>query len=74
MFVPSPGVNVMIEQRITAEFPDDERADRAIGRLEVLGVAPENIAKSIAADNRISVTATVEDRLAEKASLILQGN
>jgi hypothetical protein len=62
------------EQTIMAEFPNAERAENAVGRLEVLGVPPENISTSLTEDNHITVTARVEERLAEKAALILQGN
>lgn len=62
----------MVEQTITAMFPDNELAQSAIGRLEVLGVPARDISKSSASGNQIKVTAKVEHRLAEKAGLILR--
>ncbi len=70
--VECPGVNSMVEQTITAMFSDNELAESAIGRLEVLGVPARDIAKSSATGHKIEVTAKVEDRLAEKAALILR--
>ncbi len=61
----------MVEQTLTAEFADAELAESAIGRLEVLGVPPGDIAKSSIVGSRVAVTARVEERLAEKAALIL---
>lgn len=42
------------------------------GRLEILGVPSRDIAKSSAPGNRMTVTAEVDEQLAEKAALILQ--
>lgn len=63
----------MPEHILTAEFPDVARADSAIGRLEVLGIPSRNIAKTSVSEARVSVSAKVEDRLVEKAQLILGG-
>jgi hypothetical protein len=64
----------MSEETLTAVFTDPQLADSAIGRLEVLGVPSRSIAKTTAMDNFVSVSAKVEDRLSEKARLILQGD
>jgi hypothetical protein len=63
----------MPEHTLTAEFPDAFRADSVIGRLEVLGIPPRNITKTSAAGTRVEVSAKVEDRLVDKARLILAG-
>ena len=63
----------MAPQTVAAEFPNEDLADRAIGRLEILGVPPENIQKSRSFGTRIRVTASVEDRLADKARTIVDG-
>ena len=57
---------LMAAKTITTEFADDELADSAIGRLEVLGVPPRDITRS-SAIGRVTVTAKVEERLVEKA-------
>lgn len=64
----------MPEETLTAVFTDAQLADSAIGRLEVLGVPSRSIAKATAIDKRVSVTAKVDDRLSEKARLILKGD
>lgn len=64
----------MSEETLTAVFTDAQLADSAIGRLEVLGVPSLSIAKTTEMDNCVSVSAKVEDRLSEKARLILQGD
>lgn len=64
----------MVKQTITAMFSDDELAESAIGRLEVLGVPARDISRASAAAHKIQVVAIVEDRLAEKAALILRAD
>ncbi len=61
----------MLEHTLTADYPDDLRADSVIGRLEVLGIPVRNITKTSAAGPRVEVSAKVEDRLVEKARQIL---
>jgi hypothetical protein len=63
----------MLEHTLTADYPDDLRADSVIGRLEVLGIPMRNITKTSAAGTRVEVSAKVEDRLVEKARQILVG-
>jgi hypothetical protein len=61
----------MSVRTMTAEFSDDRMAESAIGRLEVLGVPVRDISKALSEGDRIIVRASVEDRLVEKAALIL---
>ena len=61
----------MSAQTITAEFDDFDNANSAVGRLEVAGVEPSNIVVKRSGVALVTVTATVEDRLYDKAKLIL---
>ena len=63
----------MSDKLVKAEFLDEILAESAIGRLEILGIPPADISKTSSAGKEgVTVSARVEDRLAEKASLILK--
>ncbi len=61
----------MPNHTVTAEFKSTDSADSAIGRLEVAGVEAGNILVTRSERGCILVAATVEERLYEKAKLVL---
>jgi HSP20 family molecular chaperone IbpA len=61
----------MPARTITAEFDDFDHANSAVGRLEVAGVESSNITVKRSGVALVTVTANVEDRLYDKAKLIL---
>jgi HSP20 family molecular chaperone IbpA len=61
----------MSTRTITAEFDDFDIANSAVGRLEVAGVDPKDITVKRSGVALVTVSAAVEDRLYDKAKLIL---
>ena len=61
----------MSARTITVEFHDFDQANSAVGRLEVAGIESSNITVKRSGVALVTVTATVEDRLYDKAKLIL---
>jgi hypothetical protein len=63
----------MEQQTITADFTDEASVESVIGRLEVLGVPPEDIQKILSSGCVTRLTVRVEDRLVPKAQAIIYG-